>query len=63
MWEVYWYTRTGEECVEEFETQSDADTFIQFNEWEGNEHPRKRKVAESSVASIMAGWKLNIDYK
>ena len=48
MWEVYWYTRNGEVCTEQFDTQPEADTFIQYNEWEGNEHPRKREVEEAN---------------
>ena len=48
MWEVYWYTRNGEECTEQIDTQQEADTFIQYNEREVNEHPRKREEEEAN---------------
>ena len=40
VWQVQWYTKYGEECCEEFDNQSDAQNFMKYNEWEGNEHPK-----------------------
>ena len=46
MWEVYWFSCTGEECVESFNSQSDAQYFIEYNDWQKNEHPKLREVKE-----------------
>ncbi len=45
-WEVYWFTRDGEECIETFESKEMAQNFITYNEWGKNEHPKLRKSVE-----------------
>lgn len=46
MWEVYWYSSTGEDCVETFDNERDAQAFIEFNDWQKNEHPKLRKIGQ-----------------
>ncbi len=48
VWQVRWFSDGGEECCEEFNKKSDAQNFMQYNDWQGNEHP---KLSEVELAS------------
>ncbi len=49
VWQVKWFTNNGEECSEDFDDKSDAQNFIKYNDWQGNEHP---KLSEELVAEF-----------
>ncbi len=45
-WIVNWVAVSGEVCSEEFNSKSDAQNFIQYNDWQRGEHPKLEEVDE-----------------
>lgn len=50
IWQVQWFSATGEECVEDFDNKSDAQNFLEYNDWQKNEHP---KLTECEVENAV----------